>query len=112
MPCLRNASISESSSCIHIDHETLTSSSRCLGCCGQPRPDGSRSVPKVDGPDGFLPELPSRLITAGSFSKVDFIGGHCTNDGRTFVGGQPSDFVTDEDVATRVFSRWGDHIVC
>ena len=33
------------------------------------------------------------------------------NDGRTFVGGSPEDFVTDEDVVTRVFSRWGSHIV-
>jgi len=91
MPCLRNASIS------------------ALVAAANHVPMG-RVCPEVDGPDGFLPELPSRLITAGSFSKVDFIGGHCTNDGRTFVGGQPSDFVTDEDVATRVFSRWGDHI--
>jgi hypothetical protein len=59
----------------------------------------------IDG--DFLPELPSYLITSGNFSKLDsFIGGHCTNDGRTFAGGSPSNFVTDEDVETLVFKRW------
>lgn len=67
-----------------------------------------RVAPVVDG--SFLPDLPSVLIEQGRFAAVDFVGGHCTNDGRTFVGGAPSDFVTDEDIATRVFSRWGNHI--
>lgn len=73
-------------------------------------PEG-RVSPVVDGPNGFLPQLPSRLITNGQFNKVDFIGGHCSNDGRTFVGGSPSQFVTDNDVTTLVFERWGTHIV-
>ena len=63
------------------------------------------------GDCSFLPDLPSVLIAQGRFASVDFIGGHCTNDGRTFVGGSPADFVTDEDIATRVFSRWGNHVV-
>lgn len=65
-----------------------------------------RICPTVDGPTGFLPQLPSHLIAAGMFSTVDFIGGHCTNDGRTFVGGSPDQFVTDNDVRRLVFSRW------
>ncbi|EGO03357.1 hypothetical protein SERLA73DRAFT_69239 [Serpula lacrymans var. lacrymans S7.3] len=60
--------------------------------------------PVIDGK--FLPDYPSRLIAAGNFSTVDFIGGHCANDGRTFVGGSPSQFTTDEDVATIPFMRW------
>ena len=68
-----------------------------------------RVAPVVDG--SFLPDLPSVLIEQGRFAAVDFVGGHCTNDGRTFVGGAPSDFVTDQDIATRVFSRWGNHVV-
>ena len=68
-----------------------------------------RVAPVVDG--SFLPDLPSILIEHGRFAAVDFVGGHCTNDGRTFVGGAPSDFVTDQDIATRVFSRWGNHVV-
>lgn len=68
-------------------------------------------APVVDGPSGILPELPNTLITSGKFSSVDFIGGHCTTEGRTFVGGRPQDFVTDADVARLVFKRWGTHIV-
>ncbi|KAI5121432.1 hypothetical protein M0805_006193 [Coniferiporia weirii] len=64
----------------------------------------------VDGPEGFLPALPSDLITSGNFSTVEFLGGHCTNDGRTFVGGTPDEFVTDADVARLVFARWGSHV--
>ncbi|KAH7921830.1 alpha/beta-hydrolase [Leucogyrophana mollusca] len=60
--------------------------------------------PVIDG--NFLPDFPSRLIASGNFSTVDFIGGHCTNDGRTFVGGSPSQFTSDEDVATIPFKRW------
>ncbi len=62
--------------------------------------------PVIEGPTGFLPGLPSRLIESGNFSTVEFIGGHCTNDGRTFAGGAPEDFVTDSDIKRLVFSRW------
>ncbi|TFY78665.1 hypothetical protein EWM64_g5346 [Hericium alpestre] len=61
-------------------------------------------APVVDGT--FIPALPSHLIANGRFSEVDFIGGHCANDGRTFVGGKPSDFVTDADIVKHVFPRW------
>ncbi|TFK33991.1 Alpha/Beta hydrolase protein [Crucibulum laeve] len=68
-------------------------------------PNGQFS-PIIDGPSGFLPDLPSRLISAGNFNTVDFIGGHCTGDGRTFAGGKPSQFITEDDVRRLVFSRW------
>lgn len=63
-------------------------------------------APIVDGVNGIMPDLPSRLITAGKFSPVDFLGGHCTGDGNTFAGGNPTQFVTEDDIRTRVFSRW------
>ncbi|EPQ58489.1 alpha/beta-hydrolase, partial [Gloeophyllum trabeum ATCC 11539] len=63
-----------------------------------------RVAPVVDG--SFIPELPSRLVASGNFTPVEFIGGHCSNDGRTFVGGTPSQFVTDADLARLVFARW------
>lgn len=69
------------------------------------------AAPLADGVSGFLPELPGALIATGRFSNVDFIGGHCTNDGRTFVGGAPSQFVTDEDIMNLLFDHWGSHIV-
>ena len=68
-------------------------------------------APVVDGRDGILPELPNTLITSRKFTPVDFMGGHCTTEGRTFVGGPPQDFVTESDVARLVFKRWGTHIV-
>lgn len=67
--------------------------------------------PVVDGPSGVLPDLPGTLISEGRFNKVEFVGGHCTNDGRTFVGGTPDQFVTDQDIIDRTFSRLGPHVV-
>ncbi|KAF9480934.1 alpha/beta-hydrolase [Pholiota conissans] len=63
-------------------------------------------APIIDGLKGFLPDLPSRLITAGRFNPVEFTGGHCTGDGNTFAGGKPTQFVTEDDIRTHVFSRW------
>ncbi|KIK70031.1 hypothetical protein GYMLUDRAFT_537146 [Collybiopsis luxurians FD-317 M1] len=69
-------------------------------------PNG-KFAPVVEGPGGFMPDLPSRLIHSGNFSTVDaIIGGHCTGDGKTFAGGSPDDFVTDDDIKRIVFSRW------
>ncbi|TFY68194.1 hypothetical protein EVG20_g3659 [Dentipellis fragilis] len=61
-------------------------------------------APVLDGT--FFPDYPSHLMMQGHFSEVDFIGGHCTNDGRSFASGKPSDFVTDADIIARVFPRW------
>ncbi|KDQ60400.1 hypothetical protein JAAARDRAFT_153005 [Jaapia argillacea MUCL 33604] len=85
MPCLRSASLG--SIVAAINHS----------------PTG-RISPVVDGT--FMPQLPSRLVSEGAFSPVEFVGGHCSNDGRTFVGGSPSQFVTDADVERLVFKRW------
>ncbi|KAJ7939551.1 Alpha/Beta hydrolase protein [Mycena leptocephala] len=60
----------------------------------------------IEGPNGFLPDLPSRLITAGKINNAEFVGGHCTGDGKSFAGGPPDTFQTDDDVRQRVFSRW------
>jgi hypothetical protein len=58
----------------------------------------------VDGSDGFMPDLPSRLIHSGNFTSVNFIGGHTTGDGKTFTFLRPEDFVTEADIA-KVFAR-------
>lgn len=63
-------------------------------------------APIIEKPSGFLPGLPSRLIAAGKFNKVDFVGGHCTGDGKSFTGGKPEDVKTDDDIRRVVFSRW------
>ena len=61
----------------------------------------------MEDPSGFLPDLPSRLIRTGRFHKsVEFIGGHCSGDGKTFAGAAPEKFVTDQDITNTLFARW------
>ena len=38
-------------------------------------------VPVLDGPDGVIPDLPSRLFAAGKFSKIPFIAGTNLDEG-------------------------------
>ncbi|KAJ7206914.1 Alpha/Beta hydrolase protein [Mycena pura] len=87
MPCMRRASVGALVSAIN-------------------RIPNGAFAPVIEGPAGFLPDLPSRLIAAGRFTDVEFVGGHCTGDGKTFAGGTPDDFQTDEDIRRIVFSRW------
>ncbi|KAG8683652.1 hypothetical protein FRC08_014156, partial [Ceratobasidium sp. 394] len=55
-------------------------------------------APTIDGPNGFLPDLPSRLISQGKFHRgIDLIAGHMTNDGASFAG-NPKNVNTDADV--------------
>ncbi|KAJ7115056.1 Alpha/Beta hydrolase protein [Mycena crocata] len=87
MPCLRNASLGAIVSAIN-------------------RIKNGAFAPVIEGPEGFLPDLPSRLIAAGKMNNVEFVGGHCTGDGKTFAEGSPEDFKTDDDIRRLVFSRW------
>jgi len=89
LPCMRNASLGAIVSAINLT------------------PNGF-FAPVVEGPnpDAFMPDLPSRMIKAGNFSTVEFNGGHCTGDGKTFASGSPDQFQTPEDVKRIVFSRW------
>ncbi|KAI0322568.1 Alpha/Beta hydrolase protein [Amylostereum chailletii] len=84
LACLRNASVT-----------SIISGINSVGPVG----------PGVDGT--FLPDLPSNLLRQGRFSTVEFMGGHCTNDGRTFANGAPEDFHTNADIVERIFhDRW------
>ncbi|EJD05093.1 alpha/beta-hydrolase [Fomitiporia mediterranea MF3/22] len=67
-------------------------------------------VPVVDGPDGILPELPSALISSGKFRTVDFLGGHCTTEGRTILEVPPQDITTDADIIRYLFQEWAPHV--
>ncbi|KAJ7274634.1 Alpha/Beta hydrolase protein [Mycena rebaudengoi] len=87
MPCLRSASLGAIVSAIN-------------------RIENGAFAPVIEGPGGFLPDLPSRLISAGKFHNVEFVGGHCTGDGKTFAAGKPEDFRTADDIRRIVFSRW------
>uniref|UniRef100_A0A0W0G2Y9 Carboxylic ester hydrolase n=1 Tax=Moniliophthora roreri TaxID=221103 RepID=A0A0W0G2Y9_MONRR len=87
LACMRNASLGAIVSAIN-------------------RTPNGEIAPVVEGSGGFLPDLPSRLIMAGNFSVVEYMGGHCTGDGKTFAGGSPDQFQTEEDVKRIVFLRW------
>jgi carboxylesterase type B len=57
--------------------------------------------------DEFMPALPSQLFREGRFTPVEYMGGHCTNDGRSFNGGSPDDFHSDADITRLIFDkRW------
>ena len=47
-------------------------------------------VPVIDGPDGLLPDLPSKLLAAGKFSKIPFMAGTVLDEGTDFVPTQIS----------------------
>ncbi|RPD53636.1 extracellular triacylglycerol lipase precursor [Lentinus tigrinus ALCF2SS1-7] len=52
-------------------------------------------VPVIDGPDGLVPDLPSKLLAAGKFSKIPFIAGTNLDEGTDFT---PTAISTDEQV--------------
>ncbi|TBU28362.1 extracellular triacylglycerol lipase precursor [Dichomitus squalens] len=41
--------------------------------------------PVIDGPNGIIPDLPSKLLAAGHFSKIPFIAGTVLDEGTDFV---------------------------
>ncbi|KAI1795283.1 extracellular triacylglycerol lipase precursor [Ganoderma leucocontextum] len=52
-------------------------------------------VPVIDGPNGLLPDLPSKLLAAGHFSKIPFMAGTVLDEGTDFV---PVQISTDEQL--------------
>ncbi|RDX40976.1 extracellular triacylglycerol lipase precursor [Lentinus brumalis] len=52
-------------------------------------------VPVLDGPNGLIPDLPSKLFAAGKFSKIPFIAGTNLDEGTYFT---PTSISTDEQV--------------
>ncbi|KAL1736681.1 Alpha/Beta hydrolase protein [Schizophyllum commune] len=96
MSCLRDASIAS----------IVSATNRILNGAFTPVVDSRSEYDSLPGAHGFMPDLPSALIRAGNFSAVDFIGGHTTGDGKTFAGGKPEDFQTDQDIRDITFKRW------
>ncbi|KAF9021626.1 alpha/beta-hydrolase [Hymenopellis radicata] len=70
--------------------------------------EGFLNVTKLVGcpPSGNETMPCLRNASLGNYTPVDFIGGHCSGDGNTFVGGSPDEFVTDDDIKRIVFGRW------
>jgi len=84
MSCLRSASVG-----------AIVSAVNNRGNC--------KYLPVIDG--DFLLDLPSRLISAGNMLKVNFMGGHTTNDGSIFVG-DPTSIVTEENFVNSILKRY------
>ena len=42
-------------------------------------------VPVLDGPNGLIPDMPSKLLSAGHFSKIPFIAGAVLDEGTEYV---------------------------
>ncbi|KAL4264270.1 Carboxylic ester hydrolase [Pleurotus pulmonarius] len=83
MKCLRNASVGALASAIN---------------------KGSYP-PLVEGPGGFLAGLPSRLLNSGKFKKVDFMGGHTTDDMRVLIPAAPEVFESEESIRKILFPQ-------
>ncbi|KAJ8700675.1 hypothetical protein PTI98_003682 [Pleurotus ostreatus] len=81
MKCLRNASVGALASAIN---------------------KGSYP-PLIEGPGGFLPGLPTHLLHSGKFKKVDFMGGHTTDDVRVLIAAAPEAFQSEEDIRRILF---------
>ncbi|KAI0753756.1 extracellular triacylglycerol lipase precursor [Fomes fomentarius] len=52
-------------------------------------------VPVLDGPDGIIPDLPSKLLAAGKFSKIPFIAGTNLDEGTSFT---PTTISTEQEL--------------
>ncbi|KAI5896640.1 alpha/beta-hydrolase [Schizophyllum commune H4-8] len=96
MSCLRDASIAS----------IVSATNRIINGAFTPVIDSPEEYSSLSGAHGFMPDLPSALVRAGNFSAVDFVGGHTTGDGKTFAGGHPEDFQTDQDIRDITFKRW------
>ncbi|KIJ35249.1 hypothetical protein M422DRAFT_262418 [Sphaerobolus stellatus SS14] len=62
--------------------------------------------PTVSGPGTILPDSPANLIRKGKFAFVEYIAGHCTNDGTTFTSGTPATVLTTADFVANLLDRW------
>ncbi|EIN04230.1 carboxyesterase [Punctularia strigosozonata HHB-11173 SS5] len=58
------------------------------------KPSTCKFLPVIDG--DLIQDLPSTMLREGRFSKVNFVGGHCTDDGSIFVG-DPATFTNTTD---------------
>ena len=60
-------------------------------------PDLYLFVPVLDGPDGLLPDLSSKLLSEGHFSKIPFIAGTVLDEDTDLV---PKDISNDDELFT------------
>ncbi|KAJ7789907.1 Alpha/Beta hydrolase protein [Mycena olivaceomarginata] len=57
----------------------------------------------IDG--NYIPDITTKLLAAGKFTKVPILAGHNAQDGSIFVG-TPTSIVTDADIITAILKRY------
>ncbi|KAJ7057120.1 Alpha/Beta hydrolase protein [Mycena amicta] len=67
------------------------------------KPSTCKYEPVIDG--HYIPDITSKMFTAGNFSKVPILAGHNAQDGSIFVG-TPASINTDADIVTAVLKRY------
>ncbi|KAJ7216538.1 Alpha/Beta hydrolase protein [Mycena pura] len=67
------------------------------------KPSTCKYEPVIDG--DYIPDITSKMLMAGKFTKVPILAGHNAQDGSIFVG-TPQSVVTDEDIVNAVLKRY------
>ncbi|KAJ7701777.1 Alpha/Beta hydrolase protein [Mycena rosella] len=67
------------------------------------KPSTCKYEPIIDG--DYIPDITSKMFTAGKFSKVPILAGHTAQDGSIFVGA-PATINTDADIVTSILKRY------
>ncbi|KAJ7326288.1 alpha/beta-hydrolase [Mycena albidolilacea] len=67
------------------------------------KPSTCKYEPVIDG--NYIPDITTKLLAAGKFTKVPILAGHNAQDGSIFVG-TPASIVTDADIITAILKRY------
>ena len=79
VPACANATAGDTFACMQsVDTVSLLASWEQVAASF---PEPFLFVPVIDGPDGLIPDLPSKLLAAGKFSKIPFIAGTNQDEG-------------------------------
>ncbi|KAI0710298.1 extracellular triacylglycerol lipase precursor [Cerioporus squamosus] len=93
VPACTNATAGDTFSCMQsVDTATLLTAWEETAASF---PEPFLFVPVIDGPGGLVPDLPSKLIADGKFSKIPFIAGTNLDEGTDFT---PTSLSTDEQL--------------
>ncbi|KAF8208376.1 carboxyesterase [Mycena galopus ATCC 62051] len=67
------------------------------------KPSTCKYEPVIDG--DYIPDITSKLLSSGRFSKVPILAGHNAQDGSIFIG-TPASIVTDGDIVATILKRY------
>ncbi|KAF7342059.1 COesterase domain-containing protein [Mycena venus] len=67
------------------------------------KPSTCKYEPVIDG--DYIPDITTKMLAAGNFTKVPILAGHTAQDGSIFVG-TPASIVTDADIVNAILKRY------